>query len=82
MTMATLGLITKLISPIYVNNMTSTMQQNHTNSKAYEHLYPSSYIAVDASKGEYNGRIYSIWNSNDTHFFRHYPKQRIKTAIL
>lgn len=60
---------TTVISEVYVNNMGSALQNNNTNTKAYNRLFASSYIAVDTSGGDFDGRIYAIWNSNDTNFF-------------
>lgn len=60
---------TTLVSQIFVNNMSAYLQENHTNTDAYNRLYPASYIAVDTSGGQYDGRIYVIWNSNDTNYF-------------
>lgn len=60
---------TTVVSEIFVNNMGSALQINNTNTKAYNRLYASSYIAVDTSGGNFDGRIYAIWNSNDTNFF-------------
>ena len=60
---------TSVVASVYVNNMTSAMQENHTSAKSYNRLYPAATIAVDTSGGAYDGRIYVVWNSNDTNFF-------------
>lgn len=60
---------TVAISNVFVNNMSAALQENNTNTKAYNRLYASPYITVDTSGGEFDGRIYVIWNSNDTNYF-------------
>ncbi|MBN2893983.1 MAG: T9SS type A sorting domain-containing protein [Bacteroidales bacterium] len=60
---------TVVVSKVFVNNMGAALQYNNTNTHAYERLYSSAYIATDTSGGMYDGRIYVVWNSNDTNFF-------------
>jgi hypothetical protein len=60
---------TVVISKIFVKNFGASLQINQTNTKAYNRLYPCSYIAIDTSGGEFDGRVYVVWNSNDTNYF-------------
>jgi hypothetical protein len=58
-----------LISRINVENFTASGQPNNTSTKAYNRLNPCAYVGIDTTDGLYSGRIYTVWNANDTAFF-------------
>ncbi len=54
------------ISDVDVTNFQGVGQENNTSTGMYDRLYPCSYIAIDTcSQSDYEGRLYTVWNSND-----------------
>ncbi len=58
------------IADANVENFTAAGQVNNTNTKAYERLTTNFYAAADTvAASPYHGRLYAVWNANDTNYF-------------
>lgn len=53
------------IADVDVTNFQGVGQTNNTLTGMYNRLYPASHLAIDNSGGIYDGRIYTVWNTND-----------------
>lgn len=54
------------ISDVDVTDFQGVGQTNTTQTGMYNRLYPASHLAIDNSGGTYDGRIYTVWNTNDS----------------